>query len=70
MGDGYLEGISTPLLIVSAGADDIVSVAAQKKACRRVPACDWVMIPNALHELLIETDAVLEKFWDTFDAFI
>jgi lysophospholipase len=70
MGDGYLEGIVTPLLIISAGADEIVSVAAQKKACRRVPDCDLVMIPNALHELLIETDAVLEKFWETFDAFI
>jgi lysophospholipase len=70
MGDGYLEGIVTPLLIISAGADEIVSVAAQKKACRRVPDCDLVMIPKALHELLIETDAVLEKFWETFDEFL
>ena len=70
MGDGYLESIATPLLIVSAGADEIVSVAAQKKACRRIPDCDLIMIPNALHELLIETDAVLEKFWETFDAFM
>ena len=70
MADGYLEGIATPLLIISSGADEIVSVAAQKKACRRLPECDMVMIPNALHELLIETDAVLENFWETFDAFI
>jgi len=47
-----------------------VSVAAQKKACRRLPECDLVMIPNALHELLIETDVVLENFWETFDEFI
>ena len=70
MGDGYLEAIATPLLIISAEADEIVSVAAQKKACRRLPECDFVMIPNALHELLIETDVVLENFWETFDEFI
>jgi len=70
MGDGYLEAIATPLLIISAEADEIVSVAAQKKACRRLPECDLVMIPNALHELLIETDVVLENFWETFDEFI
>ena len=70
MVDGYLEGITTPVIMVSAGADEIVSVAAQKKICRRVPNCHLVVIPNALHELLIETDAVLEKFWEIFDEFI
>ena len=70
MVDGYLESITTPVIMVSAGADEIVSVAAQKKICRRVPNCHLVVIPNALHELLIETDAVLEKFWEIFDEFI
>lgn len=67
---GYLESITTPVIMVSAGADEIVSVAAQKKICRRVPNCHLVVIPNALHELLIETDVVLEKFWEIFDEFI
>ena len=70
MVDGYLESIATPVIMVSAGADEIVSVAAQKKICRRVSNCHLVVIPNALHELLIETDAVLEKFWEIFDEFI
>ena len=70
MVDGYLESIATPVIMVSPGADEIVSVAAQKKICRRVPNCHLVVIPNALHELLIETDAVLEKFWEIFDEFI
>lgn len=70
MADGYLESITTPVTIISSGADEIVSVAAQKKICGRVPNCHLVMIPNALHEMLIETDAVLEKFWETFDEFV
>jgi alpha-beta hydrolase superfamily lysophospholipase len=56
--------------MISSGADEIVSVAAQEKICRRVPNCHLVMIPDALHELLIETDAVLEKFWEVFDGFV
>lgn len=70
MTDGYLESVTTPVKIVSAGGDEIVSIAAQKKICRRLPNCSLVIIPNALHELLIETDGVLEKFWETFDEFV
>ncbi|MFC1877190.1 alpha/beta fold hydrolase [Thermodesulfobacteriota bacterium] len=70
MADGYPESITTPVKMISAGGDEIVSAAAQKKICRRLPNCDLVMISNALHELLIETDAILEKFWELFDEFV
>ncbi len=70
MADGYPESIATPVKIISAGGDEIVSIAAQKKICQRLPNCDFVMIPDALHELLIEKDTVLEKFWTTFDEFV
>ena len=70
MSKGYLEGITTPLLMISAGADTIVSMTAQKQACRRLPNCHLVTIPDALHELLIETDAVRERFWGFFDDFL
>jgi lysophospholipase len=70
MADGYPESIATPVKMISAGGDEIVSIAAQKKICRRLPNCDFIMIPDALHELLIETDAVLEKIWAVFDEFV
>ena len=70
MSDGYPEGIATPVKMISAGGDEIVSIAAQKKISQRLPNCDFVMIPDALHELLIETDAVLDKFWTIFDDFV
>jgi len=70
MVDGYFESIITPVKMISADGDEIVSVRAQKKICQRLPNCDLVVIPNALHELLIEKDAVLEKFWETFDEFV
>jgi len=70
MADGYPESITTPVKMISAGGDEIVSIAAQKTICKRLPNCDFVMIPDALHELLIETDSVLEEFWAIFDEFI
>ena len=70
MADGYLERITTPVMMISAGADKIVSAAAQKKSCSRIPDCHFVSIPNAFHELLIETDAVLDKFWEIFDGYV
>jgi lysophospholipase len=70
MADGYFERITTPVKIISAGRDEIVSLRAQEKACQRLPNCELVVIPNCYHELLIEKDDVLEKFWKVFDEFV
>lgn len=67
---GYLEAIRTPVLMVAAGADRVVSAAAQRSACRRLPNGRLVIIADARHEILMETDAVRSRFWEAFDAFI
>ncbi len=67
---GYLERIHTPLLMVAAADDRVVSVAAQRRACRRLPDCRLVVIPGARHEILMETDAIRSQFWRAFDEFI
>lgn len=67
---GFLEGVQTPVLIVAAEADRVVSVAAQKSACRRLPNCRLLVIADARHEILMETDAIRSRFWEAFDAFI
>jgi lysophospholipase len=66
---GYLEAITTPILIVSAGADRIVSIQAQRKACARLPDCRLTSIPKSRHEILMETNAIREKFWQEFQNF-
>lgn len=70
MADGYFESITTPVLMILAGGDKIVSVTAQKKIYQRMPNCDLTVIPNALHELLIENDIVLNQFWERFDEYV
>ena len=66
---GFLETISTPILVVSAGADQVVSVSAQKDACRRLPNCRLAIISGARHEILMETDVVRNEFWREFLCF-
>ena len=63
---GFLETITTPMLIVSAGFDRIVSVKAQKDACHRLPNCRLAMISDSQHEILMESDVIRDKFWKEF----
>jgi lysophospholipase len=67
---GYPERITIPLLMVIAGADQVVSVTAQKDLCRRMKRCRMILIPDARHEILKEKNVYLNKFWQAFDGFI
>jgi lysophospholipase len=69
-GAGYPEAIRTPVLIVGAGSDRIVSVKAQKQICDRLPSGYIRVIPQARHEVLKETDQIRSVFWQAFDRFI
>ncbi len=67
---GYVSEIKTPVLIVSAGADKVVSIKAQKKMCRMMSECNFYLISDSYHEILRERDHILKKFWIKFDEFI
>ena len=57
-------------LIVAAGADTIVSVAAIKRFASRLPAGSHRLIEGARHEILQEQDGYRVQFWAAFDAFV
>jgi len=65
----FAEKILTPILIVSAGADKIVSIEAQKAICSLMKNCRLFEISGARHEILQETDVVQSIFWDEFERF-
>jgi lysophospholipase len=69
-GAGYPEAIRTPVLIVGAGCDRVVSVKAQEQICDRLPGGRIRIVPQARHEVLKETDRVRSVFWQAFDWFI
>lgn len=69
-GPGFAEKITTPILIVSAGDDKIVSLSAQRHIGHRLKNYSFTEIPGARHEILVETDAIRSIFWNAFDSFV
>jgi len=70
MGTGYPEAIRTPVLIVAADCDRVVSVKAQEQICDRLPDGRIRIVPQSRHEVLKETNQVRSLFWQEFDRFI
>jgi lysophospholipase len=62
--------IRIPTLIISAGADRIVSLRAIEAVAAELRVGGQVVIPGAQHEVLMERDVYREQFWAAFDAFI
>jgi lysophospholipase len=62
--------ITTPLLIVGAGKDRICVTPEAENFAYRAPDAEYLEIPEAGHEILMERNAIRAKFWLSFDAFI
>jgi len=66
---GFNSGIHPPLLIVTAGQDQIVRNQAIFDFAADLPCCKMVSIQGARHEILQEQDALRSQFWEAFDEF-
>ena len=64
---GVLEALSTPVRIVGGGAESLVLNEPMRDAARRLPRGSYVEIPDARHEILMETDNRRDQFWREFD---
>jgi len=62
--------VATPLLLVGAGKDRICITADTKAFAAAAPHADYVEIPEAEHEILMERNAIRAQFWTAFDAFM
>lgn len=60
----------TPILIASAGDETIVDNQAISDWAKQIPHADFLEIPGAKHEILMESDAMRGQFWDAFDKFL
>jgi lysophospholipase len=70
MSSGYAEAISTPLLMIGAGRDRLVTNAATREFVKRLPNATYVEFEDSEHEILMENDAIRERFWSAFDVFV
>jgi lysophospholipase len=62
--------ITTPILLLSAQEDSVVSPSAQEKLSRQLPCCRIVSIGGAFHELLFEDADIRGRVWDALEQFI
>jgi len=62
--------VKVPILLFSAGADQVVSNRAIEKMVPRIPAVRHIVIRGSRHEILMEKDYFREQMWAAFDAFI
>ena len=66
----YASQIKMPLLLFAAGMDSVVSATHIEELGLRLKVGSHVLIPQARHEILQETDDVRKDFWAAFDAYL
>jgi lysophospholipase len=62
--------IEVPLLLLAAGQDCVVSTGAIEEFALRLKVGTHLLIPQARHEILQETDELRQRFWAAFDAYL
>ena len=67
---GFAAALPVPVLIVAAGAEQVVDAAATERFGRALRAGGLLTIDGARHELLQEADIHREQFLAAFDAFV
>lgn len=66
----HLAQIHIPILMVSAGADRVVSISSIEDYAQRLRSGALISIDGARHELMQESDRYRDQFFAAFDAFI
>ena len=67
---GFFRSITTPVLVVAAGGDRIVSNEAIGNMAAQLPNATLISIAGAYHEILQEHDGVRDIFWQAFERFV
>ncbi|MFD1696982.1 alpha/beta fold hydrolase [Roseibium aestuarii] len=66
----YGPSVSLPCLMITAGADRIVSTRAAEELASRMKSVGYLEIAGSAHEILMERDVFRDQFFTAFDAFI
>lgn len=67
---GYLERIEIPALLFTSGQDRIVDPASHGPVAARLKQARHIIIAEAKHEIMMETDDIRARFWAEFDGFV
>jgi lysophospholipase len=62
--------LTTPVLLLQAGSDQVVKIKGQDKVCAAAASCQKVAYPSAYHEILQETDSIRTPALKQIAAFL
>jgi lysophospholipase len=66
----FLAGISTPILLASAGVETFLAPETHRRAARLLPDCTLVEFPDSKHEPFLERDTIRDAWLAAIDRFI
>ncbi len=66
----YPKYVTVPMLLFAAGADQIVSPKAIEDFAVELKIGGHIAMPGSRHEILQENDAIRQRFWAAFDAYM
>lgn len=66
----YPKHVTVPMLLFSASADQVVSSKAIEAFAVELKIGGHVAMPGSRHEILQENDAIRQRFWAAFDAYM
>lgn len=65
---GGLNHLRMPVMVLSAGEEQLVDNASHAEIATLLPNARHIMLDGARHEIMMETDAIRAQFWAAFDA--
>ena len=66
----FLAGITTPILLGSAGREQVVATASHYRAVRLLPDCTLFELPESKHEPFLERDPIRNAWLDEINRFL
>jgi lysophospholipase len=66
----YPKYVTVPMLLFAAGADHVVSSKAIEDFAIELKVGGHILMPGSRHEILQENDAIRQRFWAAFDAYM
>ncbi|HVJ78260.1 MAG TPA: alpha/beta hydrolase [Hyphomicrobium sp.] len=66
----YPKYVCVPMILFAAGADKVVSTQAIEDFAVDLKSGAHILMPGSRHEILHETDAIRQRFWAAFDAYM
>jgi lysophospholipase len=67
---GALAHVRIPVLVATAGEEQLVDNAAQEAVAHELPDVRHITIEGAKHEILMEVDPIRNQFWEAFDQLL